>query len=431
MEKIDKSILQACIFQGWHKFILGLLIPVLVLFQLERGLSLIQIGFNMALYSVTVIILEIPSGILADFLGHKKVYMLSLYLNSLAMLMLMLTTDAVWIAISFVLWGSGRAFSSGSMEAVFINNVSTEGDNRSVEKLISYTQFAIPVGLALGALLGGILPDMRIERILIIPLSDFYALNFCTAVLLYLVLAVFFNLFVPDSTDKVIQLSAQSKEQSTTMHGRNRSEGVVSLAFSTIKGSPVFLVIMLTSLVWGFSFSGLETFWQPRVFQITGGMESTFIYGLLTNGYFLAGALGSLISWPLCRLMGNKPFIFLFSQRFVLGGMFFVLSGILELGWFSVVYIGLFLFNGTSNPVELSILNQEIPSESRATLLSVISFIMQAGGMTGALAGGILSEIIGIGFTWKVGAGLLMISSISYLLASKKKKMVTGVTNEL
>lgn len=121
------------------------------------------------------------------------------------------------------------------------------------------------------------------------------------------------------------------------MLGRNRSEGVVALAFSTIKGSPVFLIIMLTSLVWGFAFSGLETFWQPRVFHITGGMGSTFIYGLLTNGYFLAGAL----------------------------------------------------------------------------------------------IGGILAEVRGIGFTWKVGAGLLMISSISYLLVSKKKKIVTEVSNEL
>ena len=44
MEKINKFIFQACIFQGWHKFILGLLIPILVLFQLDFliCLSLIQ-----------------------------------------------------------------------------------------------------------------------------------------------------------------------------------------------------------------------------------------------------------------------------------------------------------------------------------------------------------------------------------------------------
>ncbi|MCK5201747.1 MAG: hypothetical protein KAR21_25515, partial [Spirochaetales bacterium] len=65
MKEVDKSILQACIFQGWHWLIVGLIIPILALFQLERGLSLIQIGLNMAICGGTTIILEIPSGILA------------------------------------------------------------------------------------------------------------------------------------------------------------------------------------------------------------------------------------------------------------------------------------------------------------------------------------------------------------------------------
>jgi len=360
---------------------------------------------------------------LADYVGHKKVFLFSLYINSLAMLMLMLTKQAVWISLSFILWGAGRAFSSGSLEAVFINKVSSDGDNKSVEKLISNTEFAIPIGLALGALLGGILPDLHVERILIIRLSDYYALNFFAALILNLILAGFFNLLAPESIIK--------SNQSPMIHTRKKSKGIVALALSTIKGSPVFFIIMLTSLSWGFAFSGLETFWQPRVFHILGGRGSTYIYGLLTNGYFLAGAIGSLLSWPICRLLGNKPFIFLFSQRFVLGMMFIILSGISGLTWFSIIYIGLFFFNGTSNPVEQSILNREIPSESRATLLSVISFIMQTGGMTGALLGGIIAEARGIPFTWKTGAVILMISSILYLLVLRKKKIVTGGSNEL
>ena len=76
MNKSNKIILQACFVQGWDKFILGMLIPILVLFQLDRGLSLIQIGINMATYSGTVIILEIPSGFLADYFGNKKIYLL-------------------------------------------------------------------------------------------------------------------------------------------------------------------------------------------------------------------------------------------------------------------------------------------------------------------------------------------------------------------
>ncbi|MDA3938029.1 MAG: MFS transporter [Spirochaetia bacterium] len=426
MDKIKKSILQACLFQGWHWFIVGLIIPILALFQLERGLSLIQIGLNMAMYGGTVIILEIPSGILADFVGQKKVYVLSVFINSLTMLILMLTTETVWIFLAFILMGAGRAFASGSLESIFLNKISASENNKDMDKLISYTQFAIPVGLALGALLGGFLPDLHITKILLLPLSDFYALNFFIAMLFNIVIAGLFILYVSDSQEN----SALPLSSSTNLDITKKSDSIVALAIRTIKNSPIFFIIMLTTLAWGFAFSGLETFWQPRVFQITRGTGSIFIYGLLTNGYFLAGALGSLISWPLCKLLGNKPFIFLFSQRTILGAMFFVLSGITGLGWFSAVYIVLFLFNGISSPVEMSVLNREIPSESRATLLSVISFILQAGGLTGALIGGFLSEVKGIGFTWKIGAVILIISSILYLWIYKKSKAVTGATDE-
>jgi len=384
----------------------------------------------MALYSGTVIIVEIPSGILADLLGQKKVYLLAVFINSLTMIVLMLTKETLWISLAVILMGAGRAFSSGSLEAVFLNKISSSGNDRDLEKLLSYSQFAIPVGLALGALLGGILPDLHILGILFIPLSDYYSMNFFIVSMFNLVLAGFFLFFVSNSAENRFQGSGTVSVKSENLNNIKKTEGTVSLAIRTIKSNRVFFIIMLTTLAWGFAFSGLETFWQPRLHQIIGEGGSTFIFGLLTNGYFLAGAIGGLLSWPLCRLLGNKPFIFLFSQRLVLGGMFLVLSGIMNLGWFSAVYIGLFLFNGISNPVEMSILNREIPSESRATLLSVISFVLQTGGLIGSLAGGFISESKGIGFTWQIGAVILIISGFAYLRVYGKKKNA-GVKNEI
>lgn len=415
MKKNNKIILQACIFQGWHFFILGLVIPVLVLFQLERGLSLIQIGFNMAIYSGVVIVLEIPSGLLADIAGQKKVYILSILFKVFAMIIPMLTGNPLLISVTFVIMGAGRAFSSGSMEAIFINKVAGSDSEKDIQKLITWTHISIPLGLALGALLGGWLPNFNIVQISFLKIMDKYSLNFLFIVVLGLILALFFKFFVKEEI--------LPKDETKKSDSKNSSRGMVSFAFKTVKNSPLFLVILVSSLAWGLAFSGLETFWQPRVFEITGGEGNTIIYGLLSNGYFLAGVIGSIISWPLCRLLGNKPIIFLFLQRFILGGMFFILSTILELGWFSTVYILLFLVNEIGNPVEQSILNKEIPSESRATLLSIVSFVMQAGGMTGSLIWGIISQIKGIGFTWKIGALILILSSFPYLWAYKKDKI--------
>jgi len=51
----------------------GLLIPVLVLLLLERGLTLGQIGLVAAAQGLVVMLLELPTGALADALGRRRV----------------------------------------------------------------------------------------------------------------------------------------------------------------------------------------------------------------------------------------------------------------------------------------------------------------------------------------------------------------------
>ena len=64
--------------QGFHWFIIGLIIPITALLQLEKRLDLFQIGIVMAVYGTTVILLELPTGGLADAIGRKRVYLISL-----------------------------------------------------------------------------------------------------------------------------------------------------------------------------------------------------------------------------------------------------------------------------------------------------------------------------------------------------------------
>jgi MFS family permease len=51
----------------------GLLLPVMVLFEQGRGLTLAQIGVVSASQSVVVMLLELPTGGLADVMGRRPV----------------------------------------------------------------------------------------------------------------------------------------------------------------------------------------------------------------------------------------------------------------------------------------------------------------------------------------------------------------------
>ncbi len=79
--------------QTIHWFIVGLIFPVIALFQMEKGLNLFQIGINMALYSAAVILFELPTGGLSDTLGRKKVYLISLAVNLSAGVVLVLAKN--------------------------------------------------------------------------------------------------------------------------------------------------------------------------------------------------------------------------------------------------------------------------------------------------------------------------------------------------
>lgn len=52
----------------------GLTVPILSLLFIQKGLNLAQISIVIGLYSLSVIILEIPTGIASDFLGRKRCF---------------------------------------------------------------------------------------------------------------------------------------------------------------------------------------------------------------------------------------------------------------------------------------------------------------------------------------------------------------------
>ena len=58
----SRLTLISIIHQMVHWSILGLLIPILAIFQLDRGLDLVDVGLNAAIYSLVTVLLELPTG---------------------------------------------------------------------------------------------------------------------------------------------------------------------------------------------------------------------------------------------------------------------------------------------------------------------------------------------------------------------------------
>ncbi len=113
--------LRFALHQLLHWASVGILFPVLVLTQIDKGLDLLQVGVVMALYSTTVIMLEVPTGGLADQLGRKQIYMISVVVKLISIGLFIFSSTPAMITLVFILYGASRALDSGSIDAWFVD----------------------------------------------------------------------------------------------------------------------------------------------------------------------------------------------------------------------------------------------------------------------------------------------------------------------
>jgi len=410
-----KKLLRLFIFnQSFHWFMIGLMIPILTLLLLKKGLDLFQIGTALGLYSGFVILFELPTGGLADSIGRKRVYQISLVASIIAMTFLLFAQGFITLAIGFAFMGVARALSSGTMDAWFVDEFHKIDRNGNLQAAFAKAGVFIPLGLGLGSLLGGVLPMTMGKITARIPNFDIYSANILAILILGMLQFFFTSVLIHDPRSET--------GNSSILEGLKQFPAVISDSIQYgFKNRIVFLLVLSTA-AWGLGISGLELLWQPRVKSILGSDSQTWIFGLMSAGYFLASALGSFIASPLCKLFRNNYQGVLAGARFLMGGTLFILALQVDIIGFIGLYWGLFIFNGVMNSPHAAIFNDNIPEDQRSTLLSFESVVMQVGGLIGSIGLGYLSQNFSITIAWFVGAGILALSSLCYIFLPKRRE---------
>lgn len=195
--------------------------------------------------------------------------------------------------------------------------------------------------------------------------------------------------------------------------------GFLTGSLRAVTGSRELSLLLATMIAWGFVFSAVETYWQPRLAAILGSSESTWVFGVVSTGYFLAALLGSLVAPLVLERTRVSPYRFLFLLRLSTAGFIVLLARQASAVGFSAFYLAMFLWNGMANPPEGTVLNLRIPAERRASLLSVASLLVQLGGLGGAVTFGALVGRWGIPGVWYAAAGIFAVSAPLYLAARR------------
>ncbi len=82
-----------------NSYLNGLLIPVLSLLLMHKGASLSNLSLIMGMYAVTVVVFELPTGIMADMVGRKKTFCISLIVSLMSSFVILFGNGTVAICI--------------------------------------------------------------------------------------------------------------------------------------------------------------------------------------------------------------------------------------------------------------------------------------------------------------------------------------------
>jgi DHA1 family quinolone resistance protein-like MFS transporter len=397
------------IHQSLHWFATGLLVPVMALLQLEKGLDLFQIGLTVAVYSATVMALELPTGGLADSIGRKRVYLYSLVAKTIAVTVVLFAQTFLLVLFGFLALGIARALSSGTMDAWFVDEFNRVEPDGNLQRALAIVGVFIPMGLGIGSIFGGILPDTLGRVLEQNRYLDLYSSNMLAMALIVIFQMLFTLLVIKD----------HHARETDGVSGFRKLPHILAASITYGVRNRIVLMLLVSTAALGFALSGLENFWQPQLKGILGGKFQTWLFGVLSAGYFLSASVGNLIVTPICRLFRNRYSTILFFSRIGMGVVWFVLALQTTMQGFAVFYIVVFLFNGVSTSPHAAIMNREIPSMKRSTLLSFESLVLQTGVVVGSVFMGYISKVQSISIAWYIGSVILLISSVFYLLIPK------------
>jgi MFS family permease len=148
------------IHQFLDRFAMGLTVAVVALALTDRGMDLFQISLLFGVYSLTTMTMELPFGGLADSIGRKPVFLTAVIPSLISLALFLSSSNFYVLALSFAFIGFGRALRSGTLDAWFVETFKTTAPNVDVQPALAKAQTANAIGLAMGAILGGLLPDI-------------------------------------------------------------------------------------------------------------------------------------------------------------------------------------------------------------------------------------------------------------------------------
>ncbi len=339
--------------------------PIWVVYlQVKRGLSLTQITLMDAPFFVLIVLAEVPTGAVADRFGRRISLVLGSSLFAVAVFIFAIADSYPILLLSYGTWGLALTFQSGADMALLYDSLQAVGREGSFQKINSRLTALRSLSVLVAILLGA-------------PLAE--ATSYTVAIVLSAGIAL---LAVP--------VALSMHEAKRDAHEPDRYlQTLLSGIRDVWRHAPLRNIILFSSVIWAGTFTPL-IFQQPFLHHYGVGTGSL---GLWQAPVRAAGIVAALLAYQFVSRMGQRAGFL--ALPVLLIGANLALAGI-DHGWAAAGFLGIGLTAGLQMPIVATYVNNRIPSERRATILSVQSVV--ASGMLAICEpiGGIVADQFGL-----------------------------------
>lgn len=344
MQYLKRNIISLYLIKTAKWFMLYM--PIIVLFYQANGLSLRDVLTLQAIYSVAIIVLEIPSGYLADVWGRKNTIILGSILGTAGFAIYSCSSGFYGFLIAELVLGTAQSFISGSDSALLYDSLKL---NNREKDYVRYEGRVLSVGNfaeTLAAAAGGFLAEISLR-------TPFY---WQTAIA-FIAIPASFALVEPKLNTNKIKA------------GMKHIFGVVK--YSLWDSKSLALNILFSSVI---GCATLTMAWFLQTYLSTIHEFSEYQVGIAWSVVNLTVGLSTLVAYKIEKKLGIKTT--LITILIIVSGSY-IIMGLTEAAIVLAIVWLFYFVRGIATPVLKDYINTLCEPDVRATVLSVRNFVIR------------------------------------------------------
>ena len=378
--------------------------PFLYLFFLEKGLSFLQIGALITIREITRNILEIPSGVLADSFGRRRIMIMAFSFYIISFLVFYVSVSYGLFIVAMFCYSFGDAFRTGTHKAMIFTYLKNRNREDQKVSYYGYTRSASQVGSAISSLLAAF----------IVFYSGSYRYVFLFSTIPYVLDLLLMFSYPRELDGRIRKIDFSMLRENFT--------SIIKETKQSFRELRVFRTLTNTALFSGY-FSAMKDYLQPIILGLAITLPVLFSWNreqstavMVGLVYFILYMLSAITSRNSSRIAGKFNGLYRLLNLSLIVGLFIGMAG----GYFYssgttflivlaiVFFVAVHLTENLRKPVGVSFIAGQFKEDILATVLSTESQVKSLFAALIAPVIGFMADRFGLGLGLTITSCMLL-----------------------